>query len=403
MTLTGDRVSGSSIWSITLPRSQLVQTLERVAIDVARPAAYDVDKHARFPSETVHVLREVNALGAAVPQELGGGGSPLLELARMCTALSTGCAASGMVLAMHHIQVLSLARHHGGNREVKRYLERVAAEQRLIASVTSEVGPSGDMRQSVAAVQSIAGDGYSLEKHATTISYGAHADDLLITARKNEKTVPSDQVLVLAQRGQYELSDVGTWDTLGMRGTCSPGATVRARGESWQVLDTPFGYVATLTMVPVSHVLWGAVWLGIASDAMSRAQVMVRKKARANPGVVPRAAQKLTEVAAKLQMMKNEVHSLAAEHDALHAANDVTWLSSLPFALKINNLKLSASRLVVEITQDALQICGIEAYKNNSQFSVGRNLRDACSAGLMIHNDRIVQTNESLLLVQKGT
>jgi acyl-CoA dehydrogenase len=156
-------------------------------------------------------------------------------------------------------------------------------------------------------------------------------------------------------------------------------------------------------MVPVSHVLWGAVWLGIASDAMSKAQTLVRKKARAALGVVPRSAQKLNEVSAKLQMLKNEVHSLAAEHDALHAAGDFTWLSSLPFALKINNLKLTASRLVAEIAHDALNICGIEAYKNNSAFSMGRNLRDALSAALMIHNDRIAQTNESLLLVQKGT
>jgi acyl-CoA dehydrogenase len=382
--------------------ADLIAKVEQVGVEVARPAAADVDARARFPQETLTALRKINALSAAVPKALGGAGADTLELVRMCTALGQHCASSAMVLAMHHIQVLSIANHCGNSKELADYLGSVVREQRLIASVTSEVGPSGDMRRSVAAVEQ-KGSGFALVKQATTASYGQQADDLLISARRNPDAAPSDQVAVLVLRGGFTLSNVGAWDTMGMRGTCSPGSTVTSQGQLWQIVPEPFGKIATETMTPTSHIFWGACWLGIATDAVAKAQTVVRAKGRAEPGVVPRAAQRLSELVGKHQLMRNELMSVAEEYDALVRAGDGERLASLGFALRINNLKLSASRLVVEIVSDALGICGIAAYKNDTPFSLGRHLRDAYSAALMINNDRIHETNASLLLVHKGT
>lgn len=386
----------------TARAAELSVAVERIGHETARPAAADVDANARFPREAIDALRQARVLSAAVPVELGGAGAGVSELARMCTSLGQHCASSAMVLAMHHIQVLSIANHAAGSAALIDYLRELVREQRLIASVTSEVGPSGDMRRSVAAVQS-RGERFELIKQATTVSYGQHADDLLITARRDGDAAPSDQVLVLAPRGTYKLLDVGAWDTLGMRGTCSPGAKVQVEGASWQVLPVPFGQIATYTMVPTSHILWSACWLGIATDAVARAGTMVRGKARAEPGVVPRAAQRLAEVVRKLQIMREQVIAVAREYDEHTAARDSDRLSSLAFALRVNNLKLIASTMVVEIVSEALGVCGIAAYKNDSPFSLGRHLRDAYSAALMINNDRIQDTNASLLLIHKGT
>jgi len=381
--------------------ADFVSVVEQIGAEVARASAADVDAGARFPRETFEALRAARALSAAAPAAFGGAAASVLELSRMCTALGQHCASSAMVLAMHHIQVLSIATHTAGRPELGEYLGQLAREQRLVASVTSEVGPSGDMRRSVAAVQT-AGQRFTLSKQATTISYGAHADDLLITARRSPDAAPSDQVLVLAPRGTYRLVGAGAWDTLGMRGTCSPGATVQVEGEGWLILPDSFGDIATFTMVPTSHILWSSCWLGIATDAVAKAQALVRAKGRATPGVVPRAAQRLCELVRKLQSLRDEVQAIAREYDELRNARDTDRLASLSFALRINNLKLTASTLVVEIVSEALSICGIAAYKNDSPWSLGRQLRDAHSAALMISNDRIYDTNASLLLIHKG-
>ena len=44
---------------------------------------------------------------------------------------------------------------------------------------------------------------------------------------------------------------------------------------------------------------------------------------------------------------------------------------------------------------------GIVGYKNDSPYGVGRHLRDALSARLMVANERIHATDAGLLLIAK--
>ena len=91
--------------------SDLVSRTRAIALEVAAKHADDVDAKARFPQETIEALRQAKLLSAAAPVELGGAGAGMQELAAMCTTIAQGCGSSGMVLAMHHIQVACIARH----------------------------------------------------------------------------------------------------------------------------------------------------------------------------------------------------------------------------------------------------------------------------------------------------
>jgi len=382
----------------TRPRSEVIAKTRSIASEVATPNAADVDAKARFPSESIAALRAAGLLSAAVPQALGGAGADLQELAECCMELAQGCAASGMVLAMHHIQVACIARHGLDSAYFRNYLQEVAKRQILIASVTSEVGVWGDTRSSICALQQ---DG-RLDKDATTVSYGAHADDLLVTCRRNNEAPASDQILVLMRKGDFQLQQSTTWDTLGMRGTCSPGFKLTSRVAAEQVVPGSFADASAQTMVSYSHILWAAVWTGIAADALSRAAAYVRGEARKQPGTVPPQAARLAEVHVMLQTMRNGVAAMAAEFDALgQEANEREQLLTIGWALKMNNLKVAASRMAPQICHEALQIVGIAGYKNDGRFAIGRNYRDSLSASLMISNDRVLSKNASMLLVYK--
>jgi acyl-CoA dehydrogenase len=380
----------------------ILERARRVARDAAAPAAADVDKNARFPKETFDAQRKERLLGAFIPKELGGLGCGMVTLAGICETMGSACGASGLVTAMHHIQVACIVRHGTDSPALKAYLSEVAEKQRLIASVTSEVGIGGDMRSSITAIVRN-GSEFSLDKDATTISYGEHADDLLVTSRRDKDSPPSDQVITLVRGGNYKLEKTGAWDTLGMRGTCSPSFKLTSRGTTDHILTLPFGDVASRTMVPFSHILWAAAWLGIATDAVARARTFVRNEARKKPGTVPPTAIRVAEVMNLLQLMRNNVHDAASECERLMRESDgaTDELLSIGFAIKINNLKLASSQLVAQIVQQCLLIVGISGYKNDTKFSMGRHLRDAQSAALMIGNDRIYATNASLLLVHK--
>jgi len=378
-----------------------VEKARRVAREITAPNAPDVDKLGRFPKETFDAQRRERLLGAFVPTELGGLGCGMIALSQICEAFGGACGASGLVTAMHHIKVASIVRH-GETPYFKRYLEELCEKQLLIASVTSEVGVGGDMRSSVTAVERKDGR-YTLVKDATTISYGAYADDYLVTSRRAPDAPPSDQVMTLVRKADVKLTKTGVWDTLGMRGTCSDPFKLEATGSVDQIFDLPFGDIASRTMVPVSHILWASAWLGLATDAVSRVRAYVRAEARKKPGTTPPAAIRVAEVMNMLQLMRNNVHDAAAECEALMKKADgaTDELLSIGFAIKINNLKIATSQLVAQIVMQCLQIVGINGYKNDNKFTMGRHLRDALSASLMIGNDRIIATNAALLLVHK--
>jgi len=377
-----------------------LDAVRRIAEETAAPHADDVDRDARFPTETIQALREERALSAFVPTELGGDGVSFEALAGACFELGQRCGASAMVFAMHQIQVATIVRHLDDAPWFESYLRDVVAEQRLIASVTSEVGTGGDMGSSIASVEP-AGEGTGrFEKQAPTVSYGAYADDLLTTLRRAPDAEPGDQVCVLTRSDQHTLEPTGSWDPLGMRGTCSPGNVVRAELPLEQVLPTQFARVMNESMVPISHILWSHLWLGISTDAFERARAFVRAAAKRKPGEPLPAAIRLSELMSELSLLRAEVSSGLREFVEA-SAGDRARLSEMASILRFNNLKIAASEQAPRVCQGALGVCGIVGFKNDTPFSVGRHLRDAMSACLMVANERIHQTNASLLLIAK--
>lgn len=370
----------------------------QIADEVAAKHAADVDVDARFPKESVDALKQMGALSAFLSPNLGGRGVSFAALAEACFVLGKRCGASAMVFAMHQIQVVTLARHAAEQPFFEDHLRRLADEQRLVASVTSEVGTGGDMGSSVAALTPVDG-GFSFSKQAPTVSYGAHADDLLTTVRRTPEANAGDQVLVLTRADQHVLEPQGTWDPFGMRGTCSPGYVVSARLGTEQVVDQPFSQIAPQSMVPISHILWSHLWLGIATDAFDRSRAFVRAAAKRTPGVTPPAAIRLSNVMGDLQLLRGEVK--AGLTDYIEHFDDPEWLMTMAAALRFNNLKIAASDQVSHICQGAMSVAGIAGFKNDTPYAVGRHLRDSMSACLMIANDRIHATNAGLLLIAK--
>ena len=374
--------------------------VRRIADEVSAPNADDVDRSARFPTESLEALRAESALSALIPLEYGGGGIAFETVAKACFELGRRCGASAMVFAMHSIMVASIVRHGEGSDWFREYLGRVAREQRLIASVTSEVGTGGDLGRSIAAVTP-AGDGRAtFEKQAPTVSYGAYADDLMTTLRRSPDAEPGDQVAVVTSRDQHTLEQTATWDPLGMRGTCSPGYVVRAEFPVEQTLPVALSTVLTESMVPISHLLWSHLWLGIATDAFDRARAFVKVQAKGRPDQLPPTAIKLSQLMSELSLLRAEVSSGLREFIEADAA-DRGSLSTMTTILRFNNLKIAASEQAPRICQGAMNVCGIVGYKNDTPFSIGRHLRDTMSASLMVANDRIHQTNASLLLIAK--
>jgi len=370
----------------------------RLGKEVAAQHAADVDVQARFPKETIDALRAEGLLGALVPTELGGLGHDLRTAAAVVRTLGRYCASSAMILAMHHIQVACLVRH-GRSDKLRDYARRVAAEQLLLASATTEIGIGGNTRNSSCWVERDGEGRFTLRKQAPVISYGEYADAIFTTARRDADAPPSDQVLAVCEAGAVTLSPLSGWDTLGFRGTCSLGFTLEASGDADLILDDPFGDISSQTMLPHAHLLWSSLWLGLAEEASWRAQRFVQVAARKTPGTVPPGATRLAALMVTRQEFAATVDSLLTRY--LSIMDDPEATSAVDFMVAINTLKISASTEVVDVVNQAMLICGIQGYREDSEYSLGRILRDAHGAAVMVNNDRIAGNTAQLALVQR--
>jgi acyl-CoA dehydrogenase len=292
-----------------------------------------------------------------------------------------------MIYAMHQTKVACITRHGKASAWHQRLLRRLCTEQMLLASSTTEGKAGGDVRNSAAPVEHNDAR-ITLERQATVISYGEAADGVVTTARRSPDAASADQVLIVFLKQDYTLERLNGWDALGMRGTCSGGFKLVAAGSSDQILPVSYDRIHAQTMMPVAHLLWSGAWAGIAAAAVERARAFVRKAAHRADSTMPPGATHLTRAGASLRTLRSVIADALQRFEL--AAADPAALESVDFQAGMNLVKVNASELAVATVMSAMQACGLSGYRNDSEFSIGRHLRDILSSPIMISNDRIL-------------
>jgi acyl-CoA dehydrogenase len=364
------------------------------AAAVALMHAEDVDTNARYPTEAMSMLKEQRLMGIMVPRELGGEGATMSQCAEVCYVLGRACASTGMIYAMHLVKVACIVTHGMGISWQENILRRLDKEQLLFASSTTEGMGGGNVRSSASAI--VESDGrISLDRDASVISYGDYADGLVTTARRSATSDASDQVLAVFMREDYDLNLTGGWDTLGMRGTCSTGFRLSARGVAEQVLPVAYDKIHGQTMTPAAHLLWGSVWAGIASAAVQKAELFVRKAMRGASGQTPPGAARLGEAKTKLRLLRSMLSVALDQYEKGH--DDKRIWGSLEYQTALAMTKVDASELALETVMACYRTCGLAGYRNDGDASIGRHLRDILSSPIMINNDRIASSMASAM------
>jgi acyl-CoA dehydrogenase len=362
----------------------------------AATEADDVDRAARFPQKAIDAARAQRLLGIQIPQAFCGDGASIFDITDMCYALGRACSSTAMIFAMHQTKVACLVRHGAGSAYHEALMRRVASEQMLLASSTTEGQNGGNIRFSSAAVEH-AGAEITLVRNATVISYGAQADGIVTIARRDNDAAGSDQVLLAITKDDYTLERSVEWETLGMRGTCSAGFELKFKGSSEQIFPEGYDKIHAQTMTPVAHLCWSSAWAGIAAASVERAQAFIRKAARGAGGQLPPGAAHFNTARMTLAKLR-AVITANLDTYAAHE-HDERALSSIDFQSSINLLKVEASELAVETVMSAMRACGLAGYRNDGDFSVGRLLRDVLSSPIMINNDRILSNIASTSLM----
>ena len=378
----------------------ILERVHTIGRDVIAPNADIVDRDARFPHEAFNALKAEKLLSSYIPVELGGMGLSISDQAKICEVLAYYCASTAMIYAMHQIQIGQIVHHTLHDEFFNAYAREIVEKQYLIASATTELGVGGDVRSSKCAV-TVDNGVFAVDKQAPVISYAVAADAILVTCRSSPEAGPSDQKCVLVRKEDCTLEEISGWDTMGFRGTCSSGFSLRARGDARQIFPGPYADIHRKTQQPFSHIVWSSLWLGLAQSAMNNARSSVRAEARKNAGTLPPTALRLAELDAVLFSMRAGVQQCVADYRQRLLSNDEEAFSDYGFNLRMSNLKVRTSELVIEVVSKAMMICGIAAYRNDSKLTLNRHLRDAYGAALMVNNDRILGQSAQMQIMQR--
>ena len=370
---------------VSAPEKIAARAARCAQIAAAHAAAVDAD--SRFPVEAMDALKAENLLGILVPPELGGEGASVADVVDVCYALGRACSSTGMIYAMHQVKAACVVYHGMESPWHRSFMARMVEDQLLLASSTTEGKGGGTVRASEAAVEH-ADDRIVLVRDASVISYGVEADALVTTARRAADADAADQVLLVLEKKNYVLERTGGWDTLGMRGTCSAGFALKAVGSPQQIMPGPYSVIHSQTMVPTAHLMWAANWAGIAAGAVDKARKFMRKAQRS--GALPPGVPHFTQALANLRQLRALIAAMLSRYEAIQG--DARALTAIDFQTAIALLKVDASELAVQTVMNAMRATGLSGYRNDSDVSVGRALRDVLSSPIMINNDRILSS-----------
>ncbi len=390
-------LSDSSQANLTSVSEHMMQVAHEIGESVVGPAAWDVDRESRFPSESLAAMQEARLLSALVPVERGGLGASITDVSNTIRVLSRFCAATGSVLAMHTEQMFLLLKH-GNTPALNRLVDEIVEKQLLIANANSEVGLGGDVMRSVAALEP-EGDGWRFDKQALAASYGMYADLILSTARRAPDAADTDQAVAMLRASEMTLEDTTGWDTLGLRGTCSSGLHITGHVTPDDLFPVPFSELASRGGGQMRHILLTAVWTGLAEGAMREAHVTVRAAARRNIGVTSQAAMRLAEIMTDVQAARA---TLSDAQRQVEAAIESDTLEDIGLITSLRNVKIVTTTTAVRVAGMALQICGINGYRRGPDRPIERILRDAYGGLIMVGNDRYLAENAQILPVRSA-
>ena len=348
-------------------------------------------EHA-FANDVIRQMRADRLMSVSVPQAFGGAGLGFDEIVRITHQVALTSTSAGLIYAMHMSQSLSAVCHAGQTPFFAEFQRRLASDQILIASGTTETGVGGDIFGSRCKVEDGPGGGLTLTKDTPIMSYLDAAGAVLVTAIRTLPGGKPTQVLVCVDKARMEITPGRAMNLMGMRGIFNSGYHYAASFDESAIFPEDFAAIQRDTMTPTINILWAAVWSAIAKGTLDKAKAFLAKDKSAAGPITAVTQFTLSELIAKHHALNALIRDAMAEY-ATPAADLMAGMARTAHQAR---LKVVASELLLEICYGALGLIGMPAYSLEGPYSLAELFADALSAPLMVSNYRLTLRNAEL-------
>ena len=369
------------------PRIRALQELARGVVDArVAPEAAGVDARAEWPAHSMRAFAEAGLLGLQVPTALGGHGQGLLALSALTETIGRACPSSALCFGMHCVGTAVIAAKASPYHE-ERYLRPIAAGRHITTLSLSESG-SGTHFYLPRTRLTEQDDCFIVDGEKQFTTNGGHADSyvLSVAPAPGESPQAGDFSCLVLDKDTDGVKWLDAWNGLGMRGNSSRGLRLtRARvprenllGEQGDQLWYVFEVVAPYFLMAMA-----GTYLGIAGAAVEAAGQHLRSRRYAHSGESLADADVLQHRYASMWMAVEKTRALVRE---AAARGDAGHPEALPYILAA---KADAGETAVQVTNDAMTLCGGIAYRENSR--IAQMLRDARASHVMAPTTEILK------------
>jgi alkylation response protein AidB-like acyl-CoA dehydrogenase len=345
--------------------------------EIAERAA-EVDRTARFPTESIEALRAAGLLGLGVAERFGGPGGGPSAVAAAIERVSGACGSTGMVYTMHVVATQTLqACAVDESGPLADTMRAIGAAEHLTTIAFSETGTRSHFWAQLSTA-TVRGDFATIDADKSWVTSADHADTYVTAVRAPGASDPLVTELYLVEKGTPGIDVQGRFDGLGMRGNGS--SPVRFAGVE-VALDRRLGDPAGGFGVMMSATLpWFALGCAACCVGLSGAALEIAAAHAAATRLEHEGSSLADLPTIRARLGNAKVRHMQARALLYEVAGQIA-AGSPDAQVGVLALKAAAAEMAVEVTDAAMRVCGGAAYSRH--LPLERLFRDARAASVM--------------------
>ncbi|OAH58394.1 acyl-CoA dehydrogenase [Domibacillus aminovorans] len=351
------------------------------------PRAAISDQESRYPRESLTKIAEAGFGAATLPTELGGVGKGLTGFAVLAESFAQYCASSTMCWVMHTAatQLMYVA---GNEEQHKRFIPDVLKGK--VGALAFSEPATGSHFWNVVSTAPRSGNGYLLNADKSFVTSAGEADWYIVATTYPEST-NDDKLMFLVTDNNQEGITQYPYNAMGLRGNSSGPMKFRdvyVPAENRLGTEGGMNFHNDNTLDPLFLLGTAACWTGIAQGALNAAIDGAKKKVHADTGKSVAGYQVIRHELAKAQITIDSARAMlyrTAEGLDQAIANGTPLEKCL---FPVWQLKTHAADIVIQVTNQALQVSGGRGYLTGQ---VEKFLRDGRAGAVMGPTNEILR------------
>ena len=347
-----------------------LDTLEKIAIEVIRPAAVEIDQTGAFPRAATEALGKPGLLGLISAQDVGGMGHGMRAATMVIERVAQECASTAMVLCMHYAATAVIEAH--GPLAIR---QAIAAGQHITTLAFSERGSRSHFWAPTSTALAHNGT-VNLDASKSWVTSAGEADSYVWSSRPLAAEGASTIWLVPATAAG--LSVAGAFNGLGLRGNASSPINANKLAVERSAMLGPDGGGFDIMMsivLPYFQIMNAAFSVGTMESATKKAAAHVSGTKFEHLGSSLGDLPTIRAYIARMRIKTDLTRALLL--DALDAIEK----GRPDIMLRVLEVKAAAGEASTEVTDLAMRVCGGAAFRK--EVGVERNFRDARAATVM--------------------